>query len=174
MLTAIEEKIIERLNAKLTDVSRIAIDEAHSAQSLKVPAVDVIVFGGQFVRVAQQWKVTPKVYVIVTFQNLRSVADRRRGVYPILQAIVALLVDNKLGLKIDALAPKRLDNITEESEANAGKIVFQIEFETGFIIAKQDDEVITDLLRIGLSYYLQDPADDDVADATDLVTLDQT
>lgn len=174
MLTDIEEKIVERLNAKLTDVSRIAIDEAHSLQALKMPSVDVVVAGGPFIRVGQQIKLKPQVFVIVTFQNLRSAADRRKGVYPILEAIVALLVDNKLGLKIDALLPKRLDNITEESEAQAGKIVIQMEFETGFIIDKQDDEVITDLLRIGLNYYLQDPVDDEVADATDLVTLNQT
>lgn len=172
MLTDIEEKIVERLNAKLTGANRIAIDEAHSALSLKMPVVDVIVGGGGFARVAQSYKITPQVFVIVTFQNLRNVADRRKGVYPILESILALLVGNKLGLKIDALAPKRLDNITEEKEAKEGKIVFQLEFETGFIIEKLSDEEITDLLAIGLNYYLQDPADDNVADAADEVTLE--
>jgi hypothetical protein len=133
--------------------------------------VDVIVGGGTFTRVAQTYKVTPQVFVIVTFQNLRSVADRRRGVYPILKAILALLIGQKLGLPIEALRPKRLDNITEEKEANEGKIVFQIEFETGFVInATEDEEAVTDLLRLGLSYYLQDPTDDNVADASDIVS----
>ena len=174
MLTQIEENIVARLNAKLTGANRIAIDEAHSALSLKVPVVDVIVGGGGFTRVAQSWKITPQVFVIVTFQNLRNVADRRKGVYPILESIVALLMGNKFGLAIDALVPKRLDNITEEKEAGEGKIVFQLEFETGFIIEKLSDETIVDLLRIGLNYYLQDPADDEIVDASDVVTLDQT
>lgn len=175
MLTDIEEKIVERLNQKLTGANKIKIDQAHSELSLNVPTVDVIVGGGSFSRsTMSQFKITPQVFVIVTFQNLRSVADRRKGVYPILQAIVLLLMGQKFGLKIDALVPKRLDNITEEKEAKEGKIVFQIEFETGFILTAQSDEEVTDLLTIGLNYYLQDPTDDAVVDATDVVTLSET
>lgn len=169
MLKDIEEKIVERLNLKLTGASRVAIDEAHSAQSLKVPGVDVIVGGGTFSRVTQEYKITAQVFVIVTFQNLRSVADRRKGVYPILESIVALLVGNKLGLAIEALRPKRLDNITEEKEALEGKVIFQIEFETGFMINALSDEAVKDLLTVGLTYYLQ--PDDKVADAEDTVIV---
>jgi hypothetical protein len=169
MLTDIEEGIVARLDAKLTGVNRVAIDEAHTARNLNVPVVDVIVGGGGFVRVAQQFKITPQVFVIVTFQNLRSVADRRKGVYPILLAILSLLVGNKLGLKIDALVPKRLDNITEEKEAKEGKVVFQLEFETGFIVETLSDEVITDLFRVGLQYYLQ--PDDGIVDAAETIIV---
>lgn len=38
------------------------------------------------------------------------------------------------------------------------------------MVAQLPDEDV-DLLRIGLNYYLQDPVDDDVVDATDLVEL---
>lgn len=171
MLTQIEENIVARLTEKLTGTNRVAIDEAHSALSLKLPGVDVIVGNGGFVRVAQSWKIKPQVFVIVTFQNLRSVADRRRGVYPILLGILGLLIDNKLGLAIDGLAPKRLDNITDEKEASAGKIVYQLEFETGFILEKMSDEVIVDLLTVGLNYYAN--PDDDTPSATDEVILTQ-
>jgi hypothetical protein len=171
MLTDIEQAIVDHLHERLAAASRISIDEAHSAVSLKMPAVDVIVGGGKFERVAQQYKLVAQVYVIVTFQNLRSVADRRRGVYPILEAVLALLSGRSFDLKISPLRPWRLDNITEEQEAAEGKVVFQIEFETGWVIAAQADETVTDLLRVGLNYYLQDPADDDEVDAADLVTL---
>ena len=175
MLTDIEEKIVARLQEKLSDVSRVSIDKAHSALNLKLPVINVIVGGGEFTHgTLSQYKIKPQVFVVATFQNLRSEADRRKGVYPVLLAMLALLINNKLGLKIDPLKPKRLDNITEEKEADEGKIVFQIEFETGFIIDVLSDEEITDLLRVGLSYYLQDPADDQVADASDTVTLSQT
>lgn len=173
MLTDIEQAIVDHLHERLAAASRISIDEAHSAVSLKMPAVDVIVGGGRFERVAQQYKLVAQVYVIVTFQNLRSVADRRRGVYPILEAVLALLSGRSFDLKISPLRPLRLDNITEEQEAAEGKVVFQIEFETGWVIVAQDDETVTDLLRVGLNYYLQDPADDDEADASDLVTLSE-
>lgn len=175
MLTDIENKIMERLNLKLTGVSRIAIDEGHSEFNLKLPTVDVMVGGGTFSQATMAgYKMTPSVYVIVTFQHLRNVEERRKGVYPIIESIMALLIGNKLGLKIDALKPKRLDNITNEAEAEEGKIVIQIEFETSFMISTLSDEEITDLLRIGLNYYLQDPADDHVADASDTVTLSQS
>lgn len=173
MLTNIEEAIVEHLQQRLAAAVRIAIDEAHSALSLKLPGVDVIIGNGTFARVAQQHKLTCQVFVVVTFQNLRSTQDRRKGVYPIITSIVALLSDHKFGLAIDNLKPKRLDNITEEKEALEGKVIFQIEFETGFIIAAQPDETLTDLLSVGLNYYLQDPADDDEADASDLVTLSE-
>jgi hypothetical protein len=171
MLTDIENGIVTRLNAKLTGAVRAGIDEAHSKLALNLPIVDVIVGGGTFSRIAQTFKISPQVFVIVTFQNLRSVEDRRKGVYPILLAILALLINNKLGLKIDALAPKRLDNITEEAEAKAGKIIFQIEFETGFVLTAISDEDIVDMLTIGLNYYLK--PGDEVVDASDTVTLDQ-
>lgn len=171
MFADIEDKIVERLTTKLESAARIAVDEAHSATSLKLPGIDVIIGDGTFARVAQQYKITAQVFVIVTFQNLKSVADRRRGVYPIVISAVSLLVGQTFGLAIDALKPKRLDNITEEKKALEGKIVFQLEFETGFIITAQSDEVVADLLRVGLNYYLQDPTDDDIADATDEVTL---
>lgn len=169
MFAAIENKSVERLNTKLESVRRVAVDEAHSTNTLKLPGVDVIIGNFSFTKVAQHYKVVPQVFVIVTFQNLRSVKDRRQGVYPVLQAIIGLLVGNKLGLAIDPLKPKRGDNITEEKEAEEGKVIFQLEFETGFIIEAQSDEVLVDLLTIGLNYYLK--PGDDTADAQDLVTL---
>ena len=168
MLTEIEEKIVERLNLKIAEPKRVGIDEAHAA--LGVPAIDVIVGGGAFRRVTQaKYEISPSVYVIVTFQHLRSVKDRRKGVYPILEAIAAALIGQKLGLEIDPLAPKRLDNITNQAEAEDGKIVFQIEFETGFILSRMSDEEITELLSVGFNYYLK--PGDDVEDASDLVVL---
>ncbi|MRR15698.1 MAG: DUF1834 family protein [Deltaproteobacteria bacterium] len=171
MLTDIEEAIAAHLKDRLESVSRIEIDQAHSPTSLKLPGVDVIMGNGAFARVAQHYKITAQVFVVATFQNLKSVADRRRGVYPIMEALVALLVGRTFDLAIDPLRPKRLDHITEEQEALEGKVVFQLEFETGFIISAASDEEAKDLLRIGLNYYLQDPADDDSADATDEITL---
>lgn len=171
MLTDLEQTIVDHLSQCLAAASRISIDEAHSPTSLKLPGVDVIVGGGKFERAAQQYKLVAQVYVIVTFQNLRSVADRRRGVYPILEAVLALVSGCSFNLKISPLRPVRLDNITEEQEAAEGKVVFQMEFETGFVVVAQADETVTDLLRVGMNYYLQDPADDNESDASDLVTL---
>lgn len=169
MLTEIEEKVVERLELKLSEPKRVDVDEAHGA--LAVPAIDVIVGGGSFQKVSQHYKLAANVYVVVTFQNLRSVRDRRKGVYPIIESIAALLIGHSLGLSIDPLKPKRLDNITEKDEAEEGKIVFQMEFETGFVIEKLSDEEIVDLYTMGLNYYLA--PDDETADAADEVTVQE-
>ena len=167
MLADIETKVADRLNLKLAEPKRVDVDEAHTA--LAVPAIDVVVGGGSFDRIAQKYKITPSVYVIVTFQHLRSTSDRRKGIYPIVEAIVACLVGQNLGLTIDALVPIRMDNITNQEEAEAGKLVYQLEFRTGFIFERMTDEQIGDLLKVGLNYYLK--PGDDTADASDLVSL---
>jgi len=167
MLADIEDKISERLNLKLAEPKRVGIDEAHAA--LSVPAIDVVVGGGAFERIAQKYKIAPSVYVIVTFQNLRGTEDRRQGIYPIIEAITACLVGQNLGLTIDGLVPIRMDNITNQEEAADGKVVFQLEFKTGFVFERMTDEQIGDLLKIGLNYYLK--PGDDTADTSDLVSL---
>lgn len=169
MLTEIEEKIVERLDLKLAEPKRVDVDEAHG--TLAVPAVDVIVGGGSFRKLSQHYELTASIFVVVTFQHLRSVRDRRKGVYPILESIVALLVGNTLDLCIRPIIPKRLDNITEKAEAEDGRIVFQLEFETGFVIEKLSDEEIVDLYTVGLNYYLA--PDDEAADAADVVTVQE-
>lgn len=170
MLTDIEEKVVERIEAKITEPKRVEIQGGHRA--LSIPEIDVIVSGGSFEKVAQNYKLKATVNVMVTFQNLQSIKERRKGVYPILLAILACLIGQKLGLAIDPLVPRRLDNTTEEKEAKAGQIVFQLEFETSFIIDKLSDEEIEDLLSIGLNYYLI--PDDEVADATDVVIVQES
>jgi hypothetical protein len=169
MLTSIEEAIVARLAEKITVPKNVRIDEAHSELALHLPGIDVIVGGGSFAKIAQRYKLNCSVFVIVTFQNLKSVKDRRHGTYPILLAVLAYLVKQDFGLAIDGLVPKRLDNITEKDAAEAGKIVFQIEFETGFVVDPVNDETVgaEDLLEMGFKYYLK--PGDDVADAEDVV-----
>lgn len=169
MLKEIEEAVVARLQEKIATPKNVRIDEAHSDFTLNLPSIEVIIGGGSFTRVAQNYKLKCSVFVIVTFQNLKSVKDRRHGVYPILEAVQVCLILQSFGLKIDGLTPKRLDNITEKDEAEEGKVVFQLEFETGFNIEKMSDEVLADLLSIGLNYYLK--PGDDVADASDVVIL---
>lgn len=170
MLADIEDRIGARLNQKIAEPKRVRIDEAHT--SLAVPDIDVVIGGGSFAKVAQEYELKPSVYVIVTFQNMRSVRDRRHGVYPILEAIIGALVLQKLDLAIGALVPIRMDPITTEAEAKEGKVVYQLEFQTSMGFARMSDEQVADLLQIGLNYYLK--PGDDTADASDLLTLNAT
>lgn len=167
MLAEIEEAVAARLTLKVPDPKNVEIEEKHGA--LALPGIEVYAAGGPFTRVGQRYKFQPSVFVVVTFQNMRSVKDRRAGMYPVLEAVVSALVQQTLGLDIDALVPKEVTNITLEEEEDEGKIVFAAEFQTGFFIDRIDDDAATaeDLLEIGFKYYLK--PGDDVADAEDVV-----
>ena len=78
-----------------------------------------------------------------------------------------------LGLEITPMRPSRFANITDGEMREKDTMVYQIQFFTSYVMSRADDEDVTDLLRIGLNYYLQDPEDDGVADATDLVELEE-
>jgi hypothetical protein len=167
MLAEIEEAVAARLTLKVPDPKNVEIEEKHGA--LALPAIEVYAAGGPFTRVGQRYKFQPSVFVVVTFRNMRSVKDRRAGMYPVLEAVVSALAQQTLGLDIDALVPKEVTNITLEEEEDEGKIVFAAEFQTGFFIDRIDDDAATaeDLLRIGFEYYLK--PGDDIADAEDVV-----
>ena len=50
-----------------------------------------------------------------------------------------------------------------------GLIAFSLEMSTSYTISRLDDEAVTDLLTVGLNYYLK--PGDDIVDASDIVTL---
>jgi hypothetical protein len=167
MLAEIEAGVQARLDDKITSPKNVLIDEGHKAIAL--PGIEVIVVGGKFERVSQKYKLIASIYVVVTFKNRRSTEDRRKGIYPILEAIVACLLMQTFDLEIAGLVPKHMESVTEKEEADEGKVVFQLEFETSFVIEALSDEELEALLKVGLNYYLE--PDDGTADATDLVTL---
>ena len=170
MLAEIEKAVAARLTLKVSEPKHVEIEEKHS--SLAMPAIEVYTGPGPFEKVGQRYKLRPSIFIIVTFQHKRSTEDRRAGVYPVLEAVAAALILQTLNLPIDPLRPKGIENITLEEEEDEGKIVFAVEFQTGFIIDRIDDDAAAavDLLRVGFEYYLK--PGDDVADAEDVVEFE--
>jgi hypothetical protein len=107
--------------------------------------------------------------VDIVFSHLGNEEQRRRGIYPLLEGIVQALLLQTLGLGIAPLRPKTFRNVTSETLRAKGLLVYSLEFETSCHLRKLDEEEADDLLRVGLNYYLQDPEDDEVADASDLI-----
>jgi hypothetical protein len=167
MLAQIEAAVAARLTLKVSEPKHVDVEEKHGA--LALPAIEVYAAGGPFTRIGQRYKLKPSIFVVVTFQDMRSVKDRRAGMYPVLEAVVSALMQQTLGLSIDPLTPKEIANITLEEEEDEGRIVFAAEFETGFFIDRIDDDAAAaeDLLEMGFKYYLK--PGDDVADAEDVV-----
>ena len=171
MIAEIENKILDwlenaGLGVRATDVTR--------AESIRKPAAFVYVEAGKMSRPAMsKLKVELDVYVLVAFRSVRDELERRHGLYPILEGVIQGLMLADLDLAVTRLIPERFANITDADFRERDTLVYQILFSTSYVMTPADGEEISDLLRVGLNYYLQDPEDDDVADASDLVEFEE-
>jgi hypothetical protein len=171
MLDQIEEAVKNRIGDKLSDAAG-RLDIQRGVDGIPRQAIYVSVEEGDFTRVTQEtYSLSVKGYVDIVFSHLQNEEMRRKGIAPILEGVYQCLLLQKLGLAISPIVPQRFRNTTTEELRQKGLIVFSLEFGTKFNVARMDEETVTDLLRVGLNYYLQDPADDDEVDAADLVTL---
>jgi hypothetical protein len=168
MIAEIEDKIIQRLKDKGLQVRDI--DEQKGIEGIPQPAVYVATEEGKFERITQStFRQTINIFLYIVFKHLKSEKDRRRGIYPILEGIIGILMLQDMGLRIEPLVPRGFRNITDDDTARAGMMAYQVEFETSYTIVRMEEEVATDLLRVGLNYYLK--PGDDVVDASDTITL---
>ncbi len=167
-MAEIEEAIIGRLKDKGLPV--LAVDISKGAEGLTTPAVHIATEEGRFEKTTQNtFKQKLSIHVYVIFRNLRSEKERRKGVYPILESIIGILLLQECGLKIAPLTPLSFKNVTDEELSGSGFIAYQIVFETARYVERMDDETLTDLLKVGLDYYLK--PGDAAADATDVVNV---
>ncbi|KQC03149.1 MAG: hypothetical protein APR55_07125 [Methanolinea sp. SDB] len=172
MMIEIESAVVERLRAGGLPIRDAEIQKGTAG--IVTPRVLVSIEAGDFSKISQKsyrWDVT--ILVSAVFKNWKSEGDRRRGLYPILEGIVSLLMLQTLGLDIQPIRPLRMQNITDDAMAEAGLFAYQISFSTSFTVNRADEEEAADLLRIGLEYYLHDPADDGISDAQDIVELEE-
>jgi len=170
MITAIETAALKRITDAIAAITSSGAQK-DTRQLLTANAVAVAVLEGSFTHVARySWRQDCTVSVLVKFKNMQSEEARRKGINPLVKGIILLLAGQKLGLDIRELQPKSFRDVTNEEKYVGGVIEYLLEFTTSFTIERQDDEAVTDLITIGLNYYLQDPADDQVADASDVIT----
>jgi phage gp37-like protein len=116
----IEDAILTVLQASaLADVAR-TIDSYHGeiddlvreVRSLTVPlpAVFVLYAGSVFDEAANRSFDDEQAFTVVAVaRSLRSRAELRDGMYDLLEAIKAALIDNNLGLDIEPLHPVRIE-----------------------------------------------------------------
>ncbi|KAF0145114.1 MAG: cytoplasmic protein [Nitrospirae bacterium] len=169
MYSNIEKAVETRIESKLESVRDVKIQKGPKNNLLN-PGVFVSVEEGVFEAVGRGWKQKLDVYVEIEFENLRDEEQRRVGAFLILSAIIQYLCGQNLGLNISELKPSKWQNVTGEEDHKASKTRFQIVFKTAFNIEPVSDEVVTDLLKVGLDYYLK--PGDETKDASDEVTLE--
>ena len=169
MITAIEEAAVERIVDRLAGIRKTGGKKAGEGIGPS-PSVDAGCLEAGFRRVSKRcWSQEVTLSLLVTLANPKSEEARRKGINPLIQAIVQLLLDQKLDLEISALQPVNWREVTNEDDHAEGKIRYLIKMSTSFDIEKQDDEEVDDLLTVGLSYLLK--PGDAVADATDTIDL---
>lgn len=172
MIIDIENKVITRLEDGGLSVRDVSIKSGTTG--IIYPAVFLSTETGDYKRITQtKYRCELTLVIIVIFKNYKSEKDRRHGVYPILQGVIDLLLLQDLDLEILPIIPKSFRNVTDDALADKGLLAYQIELETSYVIEKTDDETTVDLLKVGLEYYLQDPEDDEVMDAQDIVELSE-
>lgn len=174
MLSEIEDAIVARIEEKLSAAAGyVAVQRG--TDGIPQPAVYVSLEEGSFEKVTSStFRQTVKGFVDIIFSHYSNEEQRRRGIFPILEGVMQTLLLQDLGLTISPLKLRGFRNVTTEDLRAKGLMAFSLELETSYHLRKLDEEETVDLLRIGLNYYLQDPVDDEVEDASDLVTLSQS
>ncbi len=170
MISQIEDALVGRITSKMaTTAGMVAVQKGF--EGISQPAVYVSTEEGKFVKEANSTYLHHlTLFVDIIFEHLGDEQQRRKGIYLILEGILQTVMLQDLGLKIRPLIPKGWRNATTEDIRDHGLLAFALELETAYSITRQpSDEVVTDLLRVGMSYYLV--PGDAIADASDTVTL---
>ncbi len=183
MLAAIETAIIDRI--KGAGLAYLRTVESYGGQFdddtfdvIRVlPAIWVTFAGsGKPEQKSERKFTTPATFAVMCCaRSTRSERTTRHngpagevGVYQMLTDIRQLLMMQDLGLAIDHFRPGATRTLYNTALRNSGLAVFSQEWHTKYVeLAPAETSV--DLKRIGLNYPLK--PGDDVADASDLVTL---
>ena len=167
MLSTIEEAVATRIREKLAEAAG-HLEIKRGIEGIPQPAVYVSIDEGSFRSVTSDtYAQETIVWADIVFADLQSEAQRRKGIYPLLEGIVQCLLLQKLGLTIKSIVPVGFWNTTTQEQKERGLIAFSLKFKTEYNIKKLDEEAVLDLLTVGLGYYL---GGDDAAAAEDTMT----
>lgn len=127
---------------------------------------------------ARKWRIDAKFAVMVGAQHLREQAARQGstadvGTYRMLADVQSVLLYRDFGMAIDFMKPGAIRTLYNTRLSGQGLSVLSQEWSTAFIVtmpapgARPD----ADWLRTNFEYFLK--PGDDVADATDTLTMSQ-
>lgn len=171
MLAEIAEAVETTLKAAGLRFALVDVHGQDPDKDMPSPAALIFVDSGEIERLTpEKWKVSPEITVALVLKDMGREKTRRSGISALIEGVITALAGQKLGLDIQEIQPQGFRNVTDKELAELGLMVFALRLKTSFTASKPDDEAdAEDLIRIGLNYFLQDPADDAVADASDLI-----
>ena len=123
---------------------------------------------------ANKWKVPATFAVIVAARNVRNEAATRKGdakevgTYQMLEHVQTMLANNDFGLAIERLQPGAVGTLYNTIVRKDALSVFSQQWTTAYVL-KAADEAATELLSLGINYYIK--PGDNVADLTQNLVL---
>ncbi|MFA5161151.1 MAG: hypothetical protein WC421_02805 [Elusimicrobiales bacterium] len=151
MLAQIEEAIIARLGLFAPLIKRADIPRA-GVNSIAGPSYMLAIMKGAATAPAMNaCKQHVDIALWVRVSNLQNDAARRKGAYPVIEALAQCLFLEKLGLDITAIAYGGFtdDSAPEELQGCVG--VFRLDFSTSYTVRKTGDAESEQLLVAGLN-----------------------
>lgn len=114
--------------------------------------LDIITLGGDHQAYNNEIRESIQISVIIVTEAPRSMDDRRRKIYPIIQAVMSLLAWEDFDLHIAPLEPGRFMDITTRELDNIGMAVWRLDFATDYTLELLPREDALELLQITLNY----------------------
>ncbi|NLO90671.1 MAG: DUF1834 family protein [Elusimicrobia bacterium] len=170
MLAEIEAAIIDRLKVKAPG---LAYFDAAKGESILPPiCYQLAITRGQAESApGRGFNQKVNISVWVGLVNLRSDEARRRGVYPLLESLAQMLHREDFGLPCARLRYTGFEDVTVAEERGEGRVVYELSFETHFVVDKQDPEETEELLSLTMKYFLNAAA---APAATDVIETPET
>jgi len=154
MIAAIEEAIIARLTAKAQRLAYVDIPKGGSCL-VAGPSYMLSTRKGEASNPcvgSLKQSVSLSLWLVVP--NLRGDAARRKGAYPLIEAVSQLLFLETLELDIAPLKYTGFIDVTEPEELAAGIGIYQLDFSTSYTVRKAEEAESVQLLTLGMSFLL--------------------
>lgn len=159
------------LQTKKIDFHKIVSEQIGA---MSKPHVNISIDSGSFkYQKGTTWKASIIVSLFVLVQNLSSEGARRNAASELLIDITNVLIDENLGLELqNPLRPMNFINQTPDNFADAGYIIYKLDFSCSFLFEKthEDSQDSGPFKSIMNYYYTQDPVDS-IVDGQGLVSL---
>lgn len=145
--------------------------------SLRRPAVSVAIDQSTFSKLTMRsYKANLIVIIFLMVSNVsvRGEKQNRLAILDLIEAIIDSLILEKLNLPLqDPLIPIGFENLTPIEKMGAGYQVYQIRFSCSHCYEKPDPREKDEgrLKKIVADYFLQDPSDDGMSDASSQILL---
>lgn len=175
------ERITEAIKAKLVEggleIADISFQELRDRKTgaLSRPVANISINQGVYSKVVMYtFKQNTTVSIFVMVQNLKGEKIVRNGMYLLIHAIARILLLEKLGLPLqDPLIPVNFNNVTDDEFAKAGYMIYQLNLTCSFNFVKDTEKDLGAFTKIVNTYFLQDPSDDGIADASGIVLFSE-